>query len=236
MQAGGVDCQAAGFAPSFTTVTPVDMQLPPRPGKIRILLVDDHMVIRMGLMTATSDTPDMEVVADVESGEEAVEAFRKHRPDVVVLDLRMHGMSGLETLRALRQEFSTARVLIFSNLAKGEEIYQAMKAGACGFVVKEMALDRLLEAIRQVHAGKQYMPPEIAARVGERLLAHLSPRELDVLGLLAEGMSNKEIAARLGVVEGTVKIHVVNILSKLGVSDRTQALVAAVKRGIIQIE
>jgi DNA-binding NarL/FixJ family response regulator len=207
-----------------------------RPAKIRILLVDDHMVIRMGLMTATGDTPDMEVVADVESGEEAIEAYRKHRPDVVVLDLRMHGMSGIDTIRALRQEFGTARILIFSNFAKGEEVYQAMKAGAAGFVVKEMALERLLDAIRQVHSGKQYMPQEVAARVGERLLAQLSPRELDVLKLLAEGLSNKEIAARLGVVEGTVKIHVVNILSKLGVQDRTQALVAAVKRGIIQID
>ena len=204
--------------------------------KIRVLLVDDHMVIRMGLMTATSDTPDMEVVADVESGEEAIEAYRRLRPDVVVLDLRMHGMSGIETIRALRQEFPSARILIFSNFAKGEEVYQSMKAGAAGFVVKEMPLERLLDAIRQVHGGKQYMPAEVAARVGERLLAHLSPRELDVLRLLAEGMSNKEIAARLGVVEGTVKIHVVNILSKLGVSDRTQALVAAVKLGIIQLD
>ncbi len=204
--------------------------------KIRILLVDDHMVIRMGLMTATSDTPDMEVVADVESGQEAVEAYRRHRPDIVVLDLRMHGMGGIETIRALREEFGDPRILIFSNYAKGEEVYQAIKAGASGFVVKEMALDRLLEAIRKVYNGEQYIPPEVAARIGERLLAQLSPRELDVLQHVAKGLSNKEIAARLGVVEGTVKIHVANIFSKLGVSDRTQALVAAVKRGIIQIE
>mgnify|MGYP005854637987 CR=1 FL=1 len=204
--------------------------------KIRILLVDDHMVIRMGLMTATSDTPDMEVVADVESGQEAVEAYRRHRPDVVVLDLRMHGMGGIDTIRALREEFGHPRILIFSNYAKGEEVYQAIKAGASGFVVKEMALDRLLEAIRRVYQGEQYIPPEVAARIGERLLAQLSPRELDVLQHVAKGLSNKEIAARLGVVEGTVKIHVANIFAKLGVSDRTQALVAAVKRGIIQIE
>ncbi|MBE2215571.1 MAG: response regulator transcription factor [Opitutaceae bacterium] len=204
--------------------------------KIRILLVDDHMVIRMGLMTATSDTPDMEVVADVESGQEAVEAYRRHRPDIVVLDLRMHGMGGIETIRALREEFGDPRILIFSNYAKGEEVYQAIKAGASGFVVKEMALDRLLEAIRKVYHGEQYIPPEVAARIGERLLAQLSPRELDVLQHVAKGLSNKEIAAQLGVVEGTVKIHVANIFSKLGVSDRTQALVAAVKRGIIQIE
>lgn len=194
------------------------------------------MVIRMGLMTAASDAADMEVVADVDNGQEAIEAFRQHRPDIVVLDLRMQGMSGIETLRALREEFKHARVLIFSNYAKGEEIYQAMKAGAAGFVLKEMPLDRLLEAIRTVHRGEQYMPSEVAVRVGERLLAQLSPRELDVLRLLGRGMSNKEIGAQLGVVEGTVKIHVANIFSKLGVSDRTQALIEAIKRGIVEIE
>lgn len=207
-----------------------------RSDKIRILLVDDHMVMRMGLVTATSDEPDMEVVADVENGTEAIEAYRAHRPDVVVLDLRMHGMSGVEAIRALRSEFGDVRVLIYSNYAAGEEVYQAFKAGAAGFVVKEMALERLLEAIRKVHAGEQYIPPEIAMRMGERLLAQLSPRELDVLKLVAKGRSNKEIAAELHVVEGTVKIHVANILTKLGVSDRTQAIVVAVRRGIIQIE
>ncbi len=204
--------------------------------KIRILLVDDHIAIRMGLRTAASDAEDMEVVADVEDGQEAIEAYRKHLPDVVVLDLRLPGMSGVDTIRALREKFGKVQILVFSNYAKGDEVYQAIKAGASGFVVKDMALDRLLEAIRSVHAGEQYIPPQIAARVGERLLARLSPREYEVLKLLATGLSNKEIAARLGVVVGTVKIHVANIFSKLGVSDRTQALVVAVKRGLIQID
>jgi DNA-binding NarL/FixJ family response regulator len=204
--------------------------------RIRILLVDDHMVIRMGLMTAASDAVDMEVVADVDNGHDAIEAYRRHRPDIVVLDLRMHGMSGLDTLRALRDEFKNARVLVFSNYAKGEEIFQAMKGGAAGFVLKEMPLDRLLEAIRVVHRGEQYMPSEVAVRVGERMLAQLSPREIEVLQLVSRGFSNKEIGAQLGVVEGTVKIHVANIFGKLGVSDRTQALIEAIKRGIVQIE
>jgi len=206
------------------------------PSKIRILLVDDHMVIRMGLMTAVSDASDMEVVADVENGQDAIKAFRKHRPDIVILDLRLHGLSGVETLRALRQEFKGARVLVFSSYAKGEEIYQAMKAGASGFVMKEMPLDQLLGAIRKIHEGEQYIPPEIAMRVGERLPAQLSPRELDVLQTLGRGLSNKEIGAQLGVVEGTVKIHITNIFGKLGVSDRTQALLTAIKRGIVQID
>ncbi|HWL14432.1 MAG TPA: response regulator transcription factor, partial [Opitutus sp.] len=160
----------------------------------------------------------------------------RHQPDVVVLDLRMQGMSGVDTIRALREEFGAVRVLVYSNYAKGEEVYQAVKSGAAGFVVKEMALDRLLEAIRLVHAGEQYIPPQVAAKIAERLLARLSPREMEVLKLLAKGLSNKEIAARLGLVVGTIKIYVANIFSKLGVSDRTQALVVAVKRGIIDLE
>lgn len=216
--------------------THLTMQKEPALKKIRILLADDHMAIRMGLMTAIGDASDMEVVAGVEDGQEVLEAYRKFRPDVVVIDLRMHGMSGVETIRALRQEFGHVRTLIYSNYAKGEEVYQALKAGASGIVVKDMALDRLLEAIRTVHDGEQYIPPQIASRIGERLLAQLSPREMEVLQLLAKGLSNKEIAARLGLVVGTAKIHVANIFSKLGVSDRTQALVTAVKRGIIDID
>jgi DNA-binding NarL/FixJ family response regulator len=212
------------------------MQVATRTDKIRILLVDDHIVMRMGLVTATNGEPDMEVVADAENGFEAVRAFRTHRPDVVVLDLRMQGMSGLETIKLLREEFGNVRVLIFSNYASGEEVFQAMRAGASGFVVKEMALDRLLEAIRKVHQGEQYIPAEIATRMSGRMLSQLSTRELEVLQLVAKGLSNKEIGAALHVVEGTVKIHLTNILAKLGVSDRTQAIVAAVKRGIIELD
>jgi DNA-binding NarL/FixJ family response regulator len=204
--------------------------------KIHVLLVDDHMAIRMGLMTAIGDEPDMEVVANAEDGPEGIEAYRRHRPDVVIVDLRMQGMSGVEMIRALRHEFGAVRILIYSNYARGEEVYQAIMAGASGIVVKEMAVDQLLEAIRAVFSGKQYIPPQVAAKIGERMLANLSPREMEVLKLLAKGMSNKEIAARLGLVVGTIKIHVANIFSKLGVSDRTQALVAAVRRGVIDIE
>jgi DNA-binding NarL/FixJ family response regulator len=204
--------------------------------KIRILLVDDHAVIRMGLTTATSDAGDMEVVADVENGQDAIAAFREHQPDVVVLDLRMPGMGGVEAIGRLRAEFPGVRILVFTNYAKGEEVYRALKAGASGFVLKGMPLERLLEAIRAVHQGDQYIPPEIATRVGERLLAHLSPREIEILHLLGKGLSNKEIAAHLGVVEGTVKIHITSIFSKLSVCDRTQALIEAIKRGIVQIE
>ncbi len=212
------------------------MQAIPHPEKIRILLVDDHIVLRMGLMTAASGEPDMEVVADAENGADAIVAFRQHHPDVVVLDLRMQGMSGFETITALRQEFGDIRILVFSNYASGDEVYRALRAGASGFVVKEMALDRLLEAIRKVHQGEQYLPPEIATRMNGRVLSQLSPREIEVLQLVARGLSNKEIGAELQVVEGTIKIHITNILAKLRVSDRTQAILTAVKRGIIQLE
>ena len=204
--------------------------------KIRILVADDHMVMRMGLVYAASAQPDMEVIADVESGEEAIEAYRVHRPDVVILDLRMRGLGGLATVRALRDEFREARIVIFSNYARGEEVHQALKAGAAGFVVKNMELTQLLEAIRRVHAGERYVPPELTMRLGERALTPLTPREKEVLTLIARGRSNKEIAAALGVTEGTVKLHVTSILAKLEVNARTEALVVAVQRGIIDIE
>lgn len=202
---------------------------------IRLMIVDDHMVMRMGLAYAASAQPDIQVVAEVESGEEAIEAYRTHTPDVVILDLRMPGLSGIETIRALRQKFRDARIVIFSNYARGEEIYQAMKAGAAGFVVKNMDLAQLLDAIRKVHAGERYLPPNLAIRMSERILAPLSERETEVLALIAKGRGNKEIASALSVTEGTVKLHVTNILTKLEVNTRTEALVAAVQRGIIDI-
>lgn len=194
------------------------------------------MLMRMGLVTAASDQPDMEVVGDVESGEEAIEAYRVHLPDIVILDLRMSGLGGLGTIRALRAEFPEAKIVVFSNYARGEEVYQTLKAGAAGFVVKDMKLERLLEAIRRVHAGEKYLPPELALRMSKRVFAQLSARESEVLALIGKGRSNKEIASVLGVTEGTVKIHVTNLLSKLEVTARTEAIVVAVQQGIIDIE
>ncbi|MBK8479120.1 MAG: response regulator transcription factor [Opitutaceae bacterium] len=204
--------------------------------KIRILLVDDHIVMRMGLATAAGGEPDMKVVAEAEDGLEAIEAYRTHRPDVVVLDLRMPKRNGIETIQLLRDEFGPVRILVFSNYAGGDEVFQAFKAGASGFVAKEMALERLLEAIRRVNAGEQYLPPEIAMRMNGRVISQLSSRELEVLALVAKGLSNKEVGAALAIVEGTIKVHLKNILAKLNVSDRTQAILVAVKRGIIRLE
>lgn len=208
---------------------------PGRPERIRLIVADDHMLMRMGLVTAASDQPDMEVVAQVESGPEAIEAYRMHRPDVAILDLRMGALSGLETIRLLRAEFPQAKIVVFSNYARSEEVHQALKAGASGFVVKDMKLSRLIEAIRAVYRGERYIPRELSSRVSDRLSSHLSEREIEVLALIAKGRSNKEISSSLGVTEGTVKVHVTNIFSKLDVTARTEALVVAVRRGIIDI-
>ncbi|MDQ8184342.1 response regulator transcription factor [Pelagicoccus sp. SDUM812002] len=204
--------------------------------KIRILLVDDHVVLRMGLATAANCEPDMEVVGQAENGEDAIEQCRVCNPDVVVLDLRMPKLGGIETIKLLKKENSSIRVLVFSNYASGEEALHAYRAGAAGFVVKDMPLDNLIQGIRIVHKGEQYVPAEIANRLSRQVLSHLSKRELEVLSLVAKGMSNKEIAGELDLVEGTIKVHLTNILSKLGVSDRTQAILAAVKRGLIHLE
>lgn len=207
-----------------------------RPSKLRILIVDDHIVMRMGLATAIDGEPDMEVVAEAENGLEAVEAFRSHHPDVVVVDLRMPKLNGFETIEVLRREFGAVRILVFSNYASGDEVFQALRAGASGFVVKDMPLERLLDAIRRIHQGEHFIPPEISWKVNSRMISQLSERELQVLSLVARGLSNKEIAAALNLVEGTVKVHVTHILGKLEAADRTQAVLIAVKRGIIQLE
>lgn len=190
----------------------------------------------MGLVTAANGEPDMQVVGEAENGEDALSVYRECQPDVVVLDLRMPKHGGLETLQMLKEEFGSVRALVFSNYASGDEVLQAFKAGASGFVVKDMPLDNLLEGIRRVHQGEQYVPPQVALRVSRRVVSQLSKRELEVLSLVAKGMSNKEIATELDLVEGTVKVHLTNILSKLQVSDRTQAIVAGIKRGIVHIE
>ena len=205
-------------------------------GKIRTMLVEDHVLVRMGLVSAANSEPDLEVVAEVEDGWQAIDMFRKHSPDVVVLDLRLPGIDGIEILRALRREFRPVRVLVLSSYGGGDDVARALQEGASGYVVKGMGLEHLLEGIRKVHAGEKYIPREIACRMTERFDSELSSRELEVLQSIAKGRSNREIALDLGIVEGTVKAHVTSILTKLGAADRTQAMTAAVKRQILQLE
>ena len=207
---------------------------PPR--KIRLMIVEDHVLVRLGLVSAVSTESDIEVVAEVADGRQVMKTYRQQAVDVVVLDLRLPGMDGFEVIRALQNKFAPVRILVLSSYDGRDDITRAMQAGASGYLVKGMGLDRLLAGIRAVHRGEQYLPPEIASRMTAQVDLDVSLRELEVLRLIANGKSNKEIAAHLGIVEGTVKAHLTNIFAKLGAADRAQALAIAIKRQILQLE
>lgn len=203
---------------------------------IRVMLVEDHLMVRVGLASIINAEPDMEVVAEAGTGEVAVELFRERRPDVTLLDLRMPGMNGVDAMLAIRAKVPDARVIVLTTFDGDEDIYRALKAGAQGYLLKDMGRDELLEAIRAVHNGQRRVPSRVTRRLAERMPdSELTPREMDVLGLIATGKSNKEIGIALGITEPTVKVHVVNLLGKLGVSDRTRAVTVALERGIIHL-
>ena len=212
------------------------MQTAPQNPKIRVMLVDDHVIVRMGVSFALNNQDDMEVVAQAQDGIEAIDVYRQCKPDVVILDLRMPKRNGLETISALRSEFGTERILILSNYYSGEEISAALQAGALGFVVKDTPLAGLLDAIRQVHRGNQHLPTEVARRLAHRIYTQLSSREIEVLALVGKGLSNKEIGTSLTIAESTVKVHLAKIFGKLEVADRTQAVLAGIKYGLIHLE
>ena len=204
---------------------------------IRVLIADDHFVVRMGLAAVINTQPDMVVVAEAVNGKQAIEFFRRHRPDITLMDLRMPEMDGIESITAIRKEFTDSRFIVLTTYDGDEDIYRALQAGARSYLLKDMLRDTLIDAIRAVHAGQRRIPPEVANRLAERMdRSELTSRELEVLRLIVGGKSNKEIAAELSIAEGTVKIHINNILSKLGVSDRTQAATFALQRGIVHLE
>jgi DNA-binding NarL/FixJ family response regulator len=204
--------------------------------KIRIMLVEDHILMRMGLISATRVEPDLEIVAEVGNGRKVVDSFKKHHPDVVLLDLRLPGMDGIQVIRALRQISPDARIVVLSSFGGGDDVTNAIQSGASGYVLKSMPLKRVFEAVRAVHFGGFYLPHEMSVRMGRRLQSEMSVREVEVLRLIAEGHSNKEIASKLGIAEATVKTHLTNIFGKLGAADRTQAITIAVKRQILQLD
>jgi len=212
------------------------MTLETPPQKIRIMVVDDHILMRIGLISSLNSQPDMEVVAEAENIADAVAAYRTLKPDVAILDLRLGSKSGIEVIGTLRKEFGDVKALVLSSYNSGHEISAAMDAGASAYVLKSMPLARLLDTIRRVHAGEVVCLPEIARSLAGRQASSLSKRELEVLVLMAKGMSNKEIAAQLNLVGGTVKLHVSHILSKLSVLDRTQAVLVAVKQGLVNLD
>lgn len=203
---------------------------------VRILLVDDHRMVRDGLAAIISTEPDLESVGVADSGEEAIVMYRKLKPDVILMDLRLPGMSGADATAQIRKIDPQARVIILTAHDGDEDIYRSLQAGARGYVLKAMLRHDLLNAIRVVASGQRYIPAEVAARLAERLpCAELTRREGEILALLVDGLSNRQVSQTLGISEGSVRIHVSNILSKLGVADRTQAVTAALRRGLVQL-
>ena len=194
-------------------------------------------MVRMGLSASLNVEPDMEVVAEANNGPAAIEAYRTYRPSLVMMDLRLPGMSGIDCTAALVREFPGARVLMLSTHAEEEEIYRAMQAGALGYILKSMMREDLLRAVREVHEGRIFLDPVVGSRLAERLSHRsLTSREVEVLRMVAKGLGNKEIASSLNIAEVTVKLHVSHVLEKLSVKDRTQAATVALQRGIISLE
>lgn len=201
--------------------------------KLAVLIVDDHPLMRVGIAGIINAQTDMHVCADAGTGEEAVELFEKHRPDVTLMDLRLPGMSGIEALRNIRRLEPRARAIVLTTYEGDEDIFQAITAGASGYIIKGMSNQTLVDAVRRVSEGCRYLPSAIARSLEDRTSnADLSGRERQVLCLMTQGKTNKDIACALGITESTVKCHVGAILLRLGVTDRTQAVITALQRGL----
>jgi DNA-binding NarL/FixJ family response regulator len=201
------------------------------------MVVEDHHVVRQGLVALLKTVPDMSVVAEGADGKQAIDLFRQHEPDVTLMDLRMPNLSGVDAVVQIRQDYPAARIIVLTTFDGDEDIYRALQAGARAYLLKGMFGDELMDAIRAVHAGKSRIPPAVAERLANRMGGPgLTARELDVLRLIVSGNSNKEIGEGLHISEATVKTHINNILSKLGVTDRTQATTTALQRGIVHLD
>jgi len=203
---------------------------------IRVLVADDHTVVRDGLVAIIKQEKDMDVVAEAGDGRQAVELWKKHRPDVTIMDLRMHGLEGVNAIYEIRAADPNARIIVLTTFDGDEDIYRGMRAGAKSYLLKDVKREELFECIREVHNGKTFVPPAIAAKLAERLPAEeLTPREMEVLQLLAAGKPNKLIGADLAITEVTVKSHVQSMFRKLNVLSRTEAISVANRRGLLHL-
>ena len=203
---------------------------------IRILIADDHSVVREGLVSLVKRKSDMTVVAEASNGREAVDLWKEHHPDVALLDLRMPELDGVGAIKEIREVDPNAHILVLTTFDGDEDIYRAIKAGAKGYLLKDTAREALMDSIRRVHSGETCIPPSLAAKLADRVSGEaLSAREIEVLQRIAAGKSNKEIGAELFISEGTVKTHVKSIFSKLDVVSRTEAVATATRRGLIQL-
>ncbi|HVS35680.1 MAG TPA: response regulator transcription factor [Gemmataceae bacterium] len=202
----------------------------------RILIADDQHLVRQGFRSMLDRLPSMEVVAEASTGKEAIEQYACHLPDILLLDLRLPDLCGIDVIRAIRERYLLARVIVLTTYDGDEEIYQSFHAGAKAYLLKDVTLEELADCIEKVHGGQTCVPPPVAAKLAERTASpELTEREVDVLRRIVAGRSNKEIAADLDITEGTVKTHVNHILDKLGVHDRTQAATTAIKRGMVRM-
>ncbi len=203
---------------------------------IKIMLIEDHPVVRHGVKSLLSFEDDLLVVAEASSGEEALPLFAQHRPDVTLTDLRLPGIGGAEVITRVRRDFPGSRFIVLTTFDSDQYVHQAILAGAQGYLLKDMFVDEIVKAVRIVHQGGKVIPHQVAERLADSVgQAQLSPRELQVLTLIAKGQSNKIIANELGVSEGTIKTHIVRLFGKLGVTDRTSATTAAIQRGILKL-
>jgi DNA-binding NarL/FixJ family response regulator len=207
-----------------------------RENRIRILLIEDHFLARLALRSILEAQSDMEVVAESGNGADALALFRQHAPDVVIVDLRLPGISGFDVIEQLKTASSRVRILVLTSYDGSEDVYRALHAGALAYLLKDTSGEDLVQAIHSVAKGLRYLPSAVSNRLAERLAtSELTTREVEVLELIAQGLSNKEIADRLGIAEKTVRIHSSSILAKMGVADRTQAAIAAIQRGLVHL-